>query len=157
MYGVFISYNLIFNKEKFERFFTRNGLVLALVSLAVISVAPLVKNIYFSAFQNALLYASFGNILLLFLTGVVSFSRIKNPVAGICLSTFSKIGVYSYSIYLFHPVIRDYIIQKHPVLGHFHYSFLVYLVLSIMAGIVFTKIIEFPMLALREKYFPARK
>lgn len=157
LYGVFISYNLIFNKNNIETFFKKYSLVFTITSIIIIMFIPIIENEYFFPFRDTLLYISFGNILLLFVTGVVSFSKIKFIVFKIILNIFTKIGVYSYSIYLFHPFIRYYIILKHIYIEEYKYSFFVYLFLSILSGILFTKIIELPMLVLRDKYFPARR
>ena len=68
-------------------------------------------------------------------------------------------GVYSYAIYIWHvPVIR--IVEM--VLGRADFTFSrVYVVasayvLSIVAGVIVTKIIERPFLKIRDKVFPSK-
>lgn len=156
LYGVFISYNLHFNKKQLEGIFRKHAQWLTSISILILLTIPGFRNSYFSPLKNALLYISFGNILLLFLTGLVSFSNIKNSAVKLIVNAFAKVGVYSYAVYLFHPFIRDYVIGKSAFLSQLKFSFLIYLILSIVSGVVFTKMIEFPMLALRERYFPAR-
>ena len=64
--------------------------------------------------------------------------------------------MYSYSIYLFHVFIREMVMDKHENLSSLPYAFWIYFVLSIASAVIFSKIIEFPMLKIRDRYFPAR-
>ncbi len=157
LYGVFISYNLLFNKERLEGYFKKHVRWLTVLSVLVITLASMNHNLYFLAFRNTLLYLAFGNILLLFLTGTVRFSNIRSRPVNWFTLLFSSVGVYSYSIYLFHPFIRDYVMHRHPDWDGSRFSFTIYLCLSILIGVIFTKIIEFPMLKIRDKFFPARR
>jgi len=63
---------------------------------------------------------------------------------------FAYIGKYSYSIYLFHGFIND-IAGKH--FTGWKYP-LVYLSASLLVGIIISKLVEYPILALRNKWFP---
>lgn len=67
------------------------------------------------------------------------------------ISITASIGKFSYSIYLFHKLIDDF------CLNYFerYYYYFSYLTLSIIIGIVFSKLIEYPILNIRDKYFPS--
>jgi peptidoglycan/LPS O-acetylase OafA/YrhL len=68
------------------------------------------------------------------------------------IAALAYVGKYSYSIYLFHRLIDDICLE------HFtRYSYyVVYLSSSIIVGIIMSKIIEYPFLKIRDKYFPSR-
>ena len=78
----------------------------------------------------------------------------------------TKIGFYSYGIYLFHFYIVRYIVggdhaRVKFTTGEWSYaqvvlSFSIYFVLSILLGITLSKFIEIPMLKLRDRWFPRR-
>jgi peptidoglycan/LPS O-acetylase OafA/YrhL len=71
----------------------------------------------------------------------------------------ARVGKYSYSIYLWHfPVLvwgaREFGLD--PQRGWFLYS-VFYLFFSILIGIILSKLIEYPVLKLRDLLFPSRR
>ncbi len=70
-------------------------------------------------------------------------------------------GKYSYSIYLWHIVVKEWIVSK-QTLDYFgihlkwSYEQLLYILLSVICGIVFSKLIEMPFIYLRDRYFPSQ-
>lgn len=157
LYGVFISYHYRFNREKLVAFLQRNRYPLLLFSIAAALILPLYKIPYFNPVKDALLYVSYGNILLLLVTNTIRLDYFNFFPPWKWLTTLiSRTGVYSYSIYLFHVFIRDMVMEKHPGLNSLPYAFWIYFVLSVLTAVVFSKIIEFPMLQLRDRYFPPR-
>ncbi|HLX67315.1 MAG TPA: acyltransferase [Puia sp.] len=67
------------------------------------------------------------------------------------MKPFAFVGKYSYPIYLFHGFINHLCLQ--------HFSgwkyYIVYLLGALIIGIVVSKIIEYPVLALRDRWFPS--
>lgn len=66
------------------------------------------------------------------------------------LKYVGRIGVYSYSIYLVHAPLAT-IWQMKPVTW---LRFLGYVISSLLVGVVMARLIEFPVLAIREHFFP---
>lgn len=70
------------------------------------------------------------------------------------ISPLSYIGKYSYSIYLFHTVFMALSIHFFISGGVKYY--IAYLVFAIVGGIVISKLVEYPFINIREKYFPSK-
>jgi peptidoglycan/LPS O-acetylase OafA/YrhL len=83
----------------------------------------------------------------------------RPPRAGFAMRELAKIGFYSYSIYLWHmpvkvwltPILvrilglsRDYLVESS-----------LYLVLSLLVGILMARLVELPVLALRDRWIPS--
>ncbi|MCC6384603.1 MAG: acyltransferase [Bacteroidia bacterium] len=157
LYGVFISYHYRYNRANLQQFLHKYRFVLFIVSLMIALIAPLGRTPFFNPIKDVLLYVSYGNIMLLMVTGEISIRKLQ-------FSTYSKwffnmictIGVYSYSIYLFHVFVRDKIIEKHELLYTSSYAFLIYFVTSVAFGILSARLVEIPSLKLRDRYFPSR-
>ena len=69
--------------------------------------------------------------------------------SGWLLRPLSYIGKHSYPIYLFHILVLEQL-RKHHLLRTW-----LYFVSSIAVGILLSKLIEFPVLHLRDRIFPA--
>jgi len=65
----------------------------------------------------------------------------------------SFIGVYSYSIYLWHMPVQNILLRYIP---HLLTESFMYLICSLAVGIGMSMLIERPMLKLRDKYFPRK-
>jgi peptidoglycan/LPS O-acetylase OafA/YrhL len=72
------------------------------------------------------------------------------PVRGAWMKPFAYIGKYSYPIYLFHGSVNDF---AHRFFTGWEYG-LAYFSISLIIGIFISKILEYPLLALRDKWFP---
>ncbi len=62
------------------------------------------------------------------------------------------VGRYSYSIYLWHAIIATFLKNS---IGETRLSFAIYLIASLVAGFVMMKLIELPLLRIRERLLPA--
>ena len=72
---------------------------------------------------------------------------------GRLLKPFSYIGQHSYPIYLFHILIMEQLL-KHDLLNT-GFGIVTYFASTITIGILLSKLIEFPVLHLQDRIFPA--
>lgn len=169
LFGVLISYHYHFNKQKLADFFHKYKRVMQLIFFPLIIYVPFI-NVLDSKFILTIgfsfIYIAFGILLLHFLFVEGLMSKISKLISNQIVLLISKVGLYSYSIYLIHVFVVRYIVgedyaHKQYLEGHYTYlqvllSFVVYAFLSITLGIFISKLVEQPMLRIRDKYFPRR-
>lgn len=109
-------------------------------------------------FGPTFLYLGFGGLLLLslYVRDVLPRS-LTGPLAKLG-SACAFVGLYSYSIYLWQGVFGRYTIRGFRQYFHIQLSgfpfFAWYFLGCLVFGIVMARLIEFPVLRLREKFFP---
>jgi peptidoglycan/LPS O-acetylase OafA/YrhL len=124
--------------------------------LAAILISPLFIFTGGGHFMNIagtnIMQLGFGLMLLIVVTFpyTVTIPTLLNPI----YKTFCYIGLYSYSIYLWHVFVLDQINAHFPSNIITTLSFFV---LSILVGIVTALLIENPFLKLRDRLFPKRQ
>jgi peptidoglycan/LPS O-acetylase OafA/YrhL len=157
-WGVFLSHQYHFNLNSLQSFVAKNKLKLQLFFLLSISFTlftGLDSSFFVRTFGFSVLYLGFGSLLLQFIF-LRYDSLIKKSIAGqIIYSAVSSIGFYSYSIYIVH-IMMALIAEQLQARFHLNATaaFSIYLISSISAGIMISKLIEIPFLNLRDKYFP---
>ncbi|WP_426061935.1 acyltransferase family protein [Hymenobacter sp. B1770] len=148
-YGVFISYCYHFRREQLVGFLQRWKvwlLVLACSFLATNFIFAREENSWISMISLSVNPLCFSVLLLVALNFTGSFFK-----EGI----LSYIGQQSYNIYLWHVFMNSII--YHLFINHLanQYMWLLYMasffVASFLAGIFFTKVVEIPLLKVREK------
>lgn len=73
------------------------------------------------------------------------------------LNLFAEIGRHSYSIYLWHMVAGGWITNRlASSVINVYARIIIYLIVSILLGIIIAKLIEIPMIKLRDKLFPSK-
>ncbi|MEP7077047.1 MAG: acyltransferase [Acidobacteriota bacterium] len=168
--GVVVSYFYHFHLDPLKNFYAKYRLYLLLAIVPLLGFTPFVnvlESFFVKTIGFTLITAAFCCLLLVFLFE----SRINEKVGRVISARLysliaTQIGFYSYGIYLFHfYVVRylvgeDYAHQKY-INGEWTYlelvlSFCIYFVLSIFLGVLLSKLIETPMLKLRDKWFPRR-
>ena len=172
LFGVCLAYFHHFHHEKFASFIRRYRLPIILFGLAAIAPAVVfpVDSMFMSTIGFTLLYLGFGCVLLFALYR--SGSRANSRIFGAPGNLLARVGAYSYSVYLWHLVVaslgltlirRAYTYasatlsqgmlpqQLHPLV-----EFAAYVVASVAVGIVTAKLVEVPVLTLRDRYFPGR-
>jgi len=166
-FGVMLAYFYHLYPEKLARV-GRHRALLILLGLALISPMAIIDQLnspFVFTVGFTLLYLGYGSILLAFVhikpgDGPLG-KAIKSPVARI----IAWIGVFSYSIYLWHIDLSNIPIEGWlmPRLPHKPLSlfWLISTVASmggaILVGVVMAKLIEMPVLKLRERLFPRQE
>ncbi len=175
LFGVCLAYFHHFKREQFAGRIRRYTSLILVFSLAAIvpSVFLEASNAFMSTIGFTLLYLGFGGILLLLIysdRGRLSSVRF---LYGWVITILAWIGAYSYSIYLWHLLVasvgltfirRAYSYGAQALLPsgnsqsgpHYLIEFALYVVMSVVIGIVMSKLVEMPVLRIRDRYFPAR-
>jgi|SRR5579859_113467 len=148
-FGVLLSYFREFHAETLERFVTGNRHILlaaGFVGLLPAAIFPQISAVVCVP-GLSMLYLGYGSILLLCL-----YSKGEGRITR----GLSRIGTYSYSIYLFHFPLM--FICAGLLYEKWHWSktaaFITYMVTSIIVGSVLSRAVELPILRLRERLFP---
>lgn len=153
MFGVLISWLFWFRNEELTVFARRARwwlLGCGLVLLAPAFVVPIENSRWISSIGFTAFYVGSGLILLFALYSPAPRARMMRMLAGI--------GYYSYSIYLWHMLVVNWIV---PNLGKglhfwsFSWHALCCLAGSIVLGVVAARLVEMPVLRLRDKFFPS--
>ncbi len=162
-FGVLLGYFYHFRSSALEAFMRRklNQVAIALASVALVSfaylLAPLEQRKLLSIFGYTFVYLGFGGVLLLSLythgilpKGITWFVQ---KVGG----ALAAVGVYSYSIYLWHGAVAAGLPGLLRRLIHFPNGavgiFAVYFVGSFAVGITMSRMIEYPILRFRDRLF----
>lgn len=155
LFGVAISYLYHFHDKKFievmhpwRHWLIFGGLILFIPALIFeLEETPFLYTLGFSIF-------SLGSGMLL--VGVLLSNTPNHPVVNF----LAKLGSYSYSIYLWHMPIRLVVVPViNSALGKtlgYGEQTVIYLVLSLVVGILMSKLVEWPVLRLRDRLFPSR-
>ncbi len=154
MYGVLIAYLYRYKRKYID--YVVEYKYMSLLLIAVGLSLPFIWNIddypqsmYIFSIGLTMLSISFSLIIILILQIPFNIRFTNNFI----FKSIVKIGFYSYSIYLWHFLIRDFLVLN------FKWNSLliqisIYLFLSVFVGIFLGKIIEIPFLKIRDKYFP---
>ena len=162
-FGVLLGYLHHFRPLELEKFVqpTRHRLIMAVVSAALLSFAYLLprENKFLATWGYTFVYLGFGGVLLLslYVRGILPGGLAK--IAGQVGKAMAFVGMYSYSIYLWHGPCGAWLpglIRRSLRFPTGPYGrFAVYFVGSIVVGITMSDLIEYPVLRLRDRFFPA--
>jgi len=165
-FGVLLGYLHVYQPQRLAVMFRRRRLAL---TIGISLLAPL----FFFQIGSALVttlgftaaYLGYGCILMVFVHSPPNSGMLANIIYGPIGRCLAFIGLFSYSIYLWHldlaePILVErlkYLIAD-TARGGFRWtlSTLLYIPLAVATGIIMAKLIEQPMLALRNRLFPAR-
>jgi peptidoglycan/LPS O-acetylase OafA/YrhL len=157
LFGVWLSYQYTYHHARFERLVDAHAVPIACLSLCLILPCTLL-GLGQSGFLNTVgftfLYLGFGGIL-----AVVLCSRAAKRLVRLPSAWLAPLGVYSYSIYLFHMPVRRaslVVIDRFAPGLPFPLSFGLYMAASIVAGVVISRLLEIPVLRVRDLVFPSR-
>lgn len=169
-WGVVLGYLYHFHHDGLEGFVRRRRIPIALASAALLAVPFVAEEASGPLFTAGMLGLSGGFSGLLLLALLHPFARRDAPPpphrrAGHLGGAVAAIGVYSYSIYLWHIPGREWILVHLEEAGFFNIASptLAYLLnvgvfafSSIAVGILLAHAVERPALALRDRLFPSR-
>ncbi|HEY1337854.1 MAG TPA: hypothetical protein VGF59_10115, partial [Bryobacteraceae bacterium] len=149
-FGVLLSYWHRFHPEKFRAAVNRVRPYLLPISLLFILPAFVLDQDRFFTYTVGLtcLYLGYGGLMVFLL----QIPLTTEGFWGRVLIPFSYIGQHSYPIYLFHLMVLQQLLERGLLEGT--RGLVLYFMSSIAVGIVFSKIIEFPILKLRDRIFP---
>jgi peptidoglycan/LPS O-acetylase OafA/YrhL len=138
-FGVLLSYWYHFRRDSFEGL---RPFRLLLIAVGVAALAPAflwpLEARFIHTFGLTLFYLGSGSIL----TGLLLCRLPESRLLGLV----ALVGAHSYSIYLWHmPVIRWLSLQ----------SVWTAVFLSVLVGVVMARVVEFPVLRLRDRLFPS--
>jgi peptidoglycan/LPS O-acetylase OafA/YrhL len=150
LFGVLLSYWSHFHHERFRAVVTRMRPFLLPLGMLLIAPAFIWDQSEFFTYTAGLtfFYVGYG-ALMLWLREVPLTTC---GFSGCLLRPVSYIGQHSYPIYLFHVAIVQLLLKSD--IQHTVFGLVLYFVSSIAVGIFFSKLIEFPVLRLRDRWFP---
>lgn len=159
--GVLLGYLHHFRPGFFAKLNNRrSALGLAMLAAALVSWPYLfaTENRFTFTVGFTLLYIGFGLTLLLCLhVRDVLPSIVAAPVRHVG-TVFAAIGMYSYSIYLWHGAVNAWLPGLLRRVFHIHYDSIgrdfIYIPGSIVFGTAMSRFIEYPVLAVRDRLFP---
>jgi peptidoglycan/LPS O-acetylase OafA/YrhL len=156
LFGVVLAYFFNFHAEHLATFVRRYRwplLVLAIALLSPCAVVP-ITGFYMQTIGFTCTYLAFGAVVLLAVHTPLPRSRLASSF----LTLVGAAGAFSYSIYLWHLPVQHWVVPAISRLGlptHFVFQLALYIGLSIGVGILLSKLIEMPVLALRDRLFPS--
>jgi len=162
-FGVLLGYLHHFQPQVLDSFIRTpiNRVLVVLCSAALLSLTCFLPrdSRFFSTFGFSCLYLGFGGVLLLSLyTPAILRGRIGRYSAAIG-TAMAAVGTYSYSIYLWHGPTAAWFpgfVRRvlHVSLGSFA-RFTVFVIGSLIIGVAMSKLVEYPILRIRDRIFPA--
>jgi peptidoglycan/LPS O-acetylase OafA/YrhL len=162
-FGVFLGYLYHFRPHILERLLepTANRIMIALVSAGLLSTAYFIprNTPFFATFGYTFTYLGCAGILLLCLYVHGLLPSAIAGVAGRLGSVFAYFGMFSYSIYLWQGQAEALLPGSVRLALHFptglYGRFAVDLAGSLVIGVGMSKLVEYPILHLRDRLFPA--
>jgi peptidoglycan/LPS O-acetylase OafA/YrhL len=163
-FGVFLGYLYHFRPEVIEKLFrpTQNRIAIGILTVAFLSTCYFFTrdDHFLLAFGLTFLYLGFGGLLVLSLETRNVLSRGAAAIAEKIGAVCAFIGMYSYSIYLWHFMfimavqisLKKFVHIQVPQAILFGF----YILGSVALGIFFARLIEFPVLRFRDRLFPTR-
>jgi len=162
-FGVLLGYLHHFRPDILDGLVNRPSKVVSLVALAAVLLSPCMllpaANRFMITAGMTALYLGFGIVLVLCLRvqGVLP-QAIRIPCAWIGTGC-AYVGMHSYSVYLWHLPVQVWgfaFITKflHSQIGVLS-GFVFYVVFSVALGIFLSRLLEYPVLKLRDRIFPA--
>jgi len=155
MFGVLLSYYWCYHTQRLQSFVETRTWLLAFLALGCFVALKLPRSQWWiSSVGYSLIWLGWGCILL-----ILCCNPHRSALPQSVLKSLAPIGRYSYSIYLWHAPVLWW---GEPLLraNGLHPGFLPcaagYIAISLVVGILLAKIIELPVLKLRDRIFPSR-
>lgn len=159
-FGVFLGYLYHFRPQILDRLLqpAANRIAITLASAGLLSTAYFIprNSRFFSTFGYTFTYLGCAGVLLLclYVHGLLP-SAVAGPAAQLG-SVFAYFGMFSYSIYLWQGQIEPWFPGVMRLAARVPYgAFAVSLAGSLVMGVAMAKLVEYPILHLRDRLFPA--
>jgi peptidoglycan/LPS O-acetylase OafA/YrhL len=162
-FGVLLGYLYHFRPHTLQSLMrpTRNRLIMAMLSAAFFSLACLLPlgSRFLNVWGYTSLYLASGGVLALSLYAHGILPRRLALIAQSLGKGVAFIGTYSYSIYLWHVPCLTWLPSlihhtlRYPIGDSLQSA--IYVVASFAVGIVMSRLVEYPVLHLRDRLFPA--
>jgi peptidoglycan/LPS O-acetylase OafA/YrhL len=150
-FGVLLSYIAHYRADIIDKLLAHRSRIILLAICFVFIASNFVLNRedyrFVSVLNLALNPICFGYIM-------INCIAITNQTFIKIISPLAYIGKYSYSIYLFHTLFMAIAIHTFKGGGLLYYA--AYLSGAIIGGMVMSKLVEYPVINIREKYFPSK-
>lgn len=153
--GVLISYYYHYHSARFfelARRYRVPALIFGVLALTPAFVFPLRTTHFIHTIGFTLFYVGSGLILVALLTVNLSKYKLARSIA--------YIGSHSYSIYLWHIPYARWVLPRVECMAGQYWSWPVYFALYFIGsqffGIIMGLLVEFPVLRLRDRWFPSR-
>jgi peptidoglycan/LPS O-acetylase OafA/YrhL len=156
LFGVFLSYLHNFRSHVLSRIMSPPWR-LPVSFLGILALAPMLildfSNPFVYTYGFTLLYIGFGILLLLAI-----YKEKPGAKPGPVVRAIGAIGVYSYTVYLWHvplAMVFTALAVRFSMVNQYALH-AIYLATSIAVGIAVSKLVEIPVLKMRERIFPSR-
>jgi peptidoglycan/LPS O-acetylase OafA/YrhL len=154
LFGVVLSYYWHFGRLRESPWLARHAYLVFIAGLALLAPA------FFFELETTPWVSVVGLPMFYLGSGCVLLALLQFDFGGVTLArSFAAIGAYSYSIYLWHlPIahlVKHFQTMSGQPLNWFLYAGL-YGVASIGVGIAMSKLVEYPVLRVRERLYPSR-
>jgi len=155
-FGVFLSYVHNFRPEILRTIMSKPWRF----PISVVSVLGLIPAVFLPSSDPivytvgfTLLYISFGTMLLLSIYKEADQGKAK---PGIAVRALARMGAYSYTLYLWHvPMAQIFVsLASRFAMVNEYVLHAIYFATSIAVGVLASKLVEMPILKLRERLFP---
>ncbi len=149
MFGVLLRYYHDYRPHIFKRIASWSaGRAIVGFALVLLLIFP-VENRHMHTWGFTVMYLASGFVVV----QAVSFEG--GSIIGAVSRLLAAVGIYSYSIYLWHIFFQE--LLEHLHLRSFLLWFFCYVIGAGAFGIIAAKAIEIPVLGLRERFFPEQK
>jgi peptidoglycan/LPS O-acetylase OafA/YrhL len=163
-FGVLLGYFHHFRPEVIPNLLKARKNRIGVAVLSVMLILPPffleVQNAFILTFGLTFLYLGFGGLLVLSFYCPVAWPSIFDRTVSRVGSALAYIGANSYSIYLWHRSTATWGLRSLARMLPFHLNYIAefaaYATMSIALGILMARLIEFPVLKLRDHLYPTR-
>jgi len=157
LFGVLISFWYHFKKESLTNFYVKHKTKLISLSFVLLLFTPFIEpadSIFVKTIGFSMLYISFGIVLIHFLIDSNINNQLNRFFSIKGVNFISKIGFCSYSIYIIHSLVINFI--GFIPCSNTYLLFIIVFLISIILGYFMTYVVEKYFLNYRNKYYPSR-
>jgi peptidoglycan/LPS O-acetylase OafA/YrhL len=156
LFGVLLAH-YYYSRPGFGAFFARHRWAIGAASVVLlITSQAMPADLWRYALGFSLVYLGFGGIVMIAVTTPPATWRPIAVIAG----AVAALGSFSYSIYLWHTAVQVFgTLLLDKIAGpdaSYGFRCVFYLTSSLIVGIAMAKAVEFPVLRLRDRWFPSK-